>query len=145
LDPSLDLPTLNERITNLSKEILIRDEKVQASQRAQDEKLHQMMSMMEKMSADLRQALTGKGTDPGQSSGTTCRHAGSARPGDENDDPIDEEEQFDRRNGRLHDLHTSPKVFLFRLNLSIFDGTKPNDWLENCKIYFNYYQTPRKV
>lgn len=29
-----------------------------------------------------------------------------------------------------------------QIELPVFDGSKAGDWLENCKFYFNYYQTP---
>lgn len=34
------------------------------------------------------------------------------------------------------------KIVMPRIELPVFDGSKAGDWLENCKFYFNYYQTP---
>jgi hypothetical protein len=35
-------------------------------------------------------------------------------------------------------------MFLSKIDPPAFDGTRPNDWFENYKFYFAYYQTPDK-
>jgi hypothetical protein len=144
IETPLDLSTLNERINTLAHEMAIREDEAQDTIRAQDEKLDHMMTMLERMSIDLRKSVIGKGTDQGQHSGTTAQpvvpeHGGA---GDINNE--DSGGLFEGGQQRGSDHSSVPKVFLPRLDLPSFVGTKPNDWPKNCKFYFEYYQTPER-
>jgi hypothetical protein len=129
-DFTMDFQSLIERVDLLAKEMHIRYEQIKASNHLQDDRLTQLMTVMEK----LHTIVAGKGPDGGQSSGTS---AGS-------------DVDFIHGNGEnggtdhLHDSTASYKGFLPRIDLSVFDGTKPTEWLENCRFYFEYYQTLEK-
>lgn len=133
----LDLATINDKLNQLAKEMhagfQIRDEQSQLSNRVQEDRFQQLMTMMEKMNRSI------KGKDPEiyQSSHSSHMSTTIDRGQERRDDP-----NGTGRNDRYADQQTNQMGFMARVDLPLFDGSKVGDWLEHCKFYFDYYQTP---
>ncbi|XP_078168441.1 uncharacterized protein LOC144562946 [Carex rostrata] len=140
----LDLSTINDKLNQLAKEVhdgfQVRDEQFQVATHIQDDRFQQLMAMMEKMNKSIK----GKGPDIPQSS-----HSGHHSTGLDRDDRRDPPSGFEYdephgnyRTERYSDQATAQRVFMPQIELPVFDGSRAGDWLEHCKFYFDYYQTP---
>jgi general stress protein YciG len=109
---TMDLQSLTERVDMLVRAMHTRDEHIQAFNRLQDGRFTQLMAMMEK----LHTSVADKGPNGGQSSGTS---AGS-------DVDFIHDNGEDGGTDHLHDSTASHKIFLPKIDLPVFDGTKPS-------------------
>lgn len=141
----LDLSTINDKLNQLAKEVhdgfQARDKQFHVATRVQDDRFQQLIAMMDKMNKSLK----GKGTDIPQSSHSGHHSTGVDRE-DRRDPPsgFEYEEPHDNyRTKRYSDQATTQRVFMPRIELPVFDGIRAGDWLEHCKFYFDYYQTPK--